>query len=210
MPLHSIINHNPTTQILVWKITESFNDLFDQVSLTDASLIRLNNFKSLAHQLGFLSVRMLLQQAKFTDSDLHYSPEGKPSLNSNISPYISITHSGIFSAIIISKQPVGIDLEIAKEKVLKIANRFMDISHLENLSEKNQIEKATLIWGIKESIFKIKNEKGISFPDHIFEEKFNLQDQKAVAQLRFNNTIENFNIFFEPIEEYFLVYAFEN
>ena len=30
-----------------------------------------------------------------------------------------------------------------------------------------------MIWGVKESIFKIKNEKGISFPKHIFEDKFN-------------------------------------
>ena len=48
----------------------------------------------------------------------------------------------------------------------------MDVKHLDTLSVTEQIEKATVIWGVKESIFKIKNEKGISFPKHIFEDKF--------------------------------------
>jgi 4'-phosphopantetheinyl transferase len=207
MPLHSIINHDIDTQIYVWKIEETFEDLFDEVALNDLNLIRLNTMKSEQHQRGFLSVRKLLQEAGYSDFDLKYSPEGKPHLKNG--KQISISHSHEFSSLIISKQSVGIDLEICKEKVLKIAPKFMNVGHLENLSETDQIKKATVIWGIKEAIFKIKNEKGISFPDHIFEEKFNLVDKKAKAQLRFNNQIENFKIHFENIEEYVLVYAFE-
>ena len=44
----------------------------------------------------------------------------------------------------------------------------MDVRHLERLSTEEQIAKATTVWGIKEAIFKIKNERGISFPYHIF------------------------------------------
>ena len=71
------------------------------------------------------------------------------------------------------------------------------------------------IKGIKESVFKIKNEKGISFPDHIFENTFLLSDKKTTSQLSFNNLIESFDIFFEVInsdnsQNYTLVYAFEN
>jgi 4'-phosphopantetheinyl transferase len=214
MPLHSIINYNLTTQIYVWKIEETFEDLFDEVALNDLNLIRLNTMKSEQHQRGFLSVRKLLQEAGYSDFDLQYSPEGKPYLkpnSSHIEPVeISISHSHEFSTIIISKQKVGIDLEICKEKVLKIAPKFMNVAHLMNLSETDQIKKATVIWGVKEAIFKIKNEKGISFPDHIFEDNFSLQDKKAKAQLRFNNLIENFQIHFEEIENYILVYAFED
>lgn len=208
MPLHAIINPNPKTQVLVWKITETFNDLFDQVALTDSSLVRLNNMKSLRHQLGYLSVRLLLQQIKLNDYDLHYSPNGKPSLKILESPYISITHSGEFSAIIVSNQPVGIDIELIKPKVLQIAPRFMNVLHLENLTDLEKIKKATIVWGIKECVFKIKNEKGISFPNHIFESQFEPSQNQAKAQLQFNNQTENFQMFFEEIENYMLVYAF--
>lgn len=206
MPLYSIINPNSDTQIYVWKIEETFEDLFDEVALNDINLIRLNTMKSELHQRGFLSIRKLLQEASLTDFDLFYTQDGKPYLKNG--KYISISHSHEFSTVIISNQPVGIDLEIQKEKALKIASRFMDVSHLGNLSQTDKIKKATVIWGIKEAIFKIKNEKGISFPNHIFETEFNLSDQKTTAQLRFNNLIENFAVQFEEVENYVLVYAF--
>ena len=103
---------------------------------------------------------------------------------------------------------MGIDLEKLKEKTLKIAPRFMEVKHLENLSISEQIEKSTVIWGVKESIFKIKNEKGISFPEHIFEEEFDLKDGKCEAELHFNNQIENFQIHFYNVEAYIFVCAF--
>ena len=105
---------------------------------------------------------------------------------------------------------MGIDLEKLKEKTLKIAPRFMEVKHLENLSTLVQIEKATVIWGVKESIFKIKNEKGISFPEHIFEDEFDLKDGKCTAKLHFNNKIEKFNIQFYKVEDYIFVCAFPN
>ena len=206
MPLHKTINHNSKTKIYIWKISETFDELSSEIILTEKSQIRLNNMKSEMHQRGFLSVRKLLQVSGYSDFDLFYDQSGKPHLLDG--KFISISHSHEMSAIIISDNPVGIDLEIQKEKVLKIASKFMNVSHLENLSHENQIKKATVIWGIKETIFKIENQKGISFPDHIFEENFEISDKKTKAQLRFNNRVENFEIFFEEIENYILVWGF--
>ena len=59
----------------------------------------------------------------------------------------------------------------------------------------------------KESIFKLKNEKGISFPKHIFESPFKLADRKGNAKLIFNNTIEEFQFQFDITEDYAFVCA---
>jgi len=83
-------------------------------------------------------------------------------------------------------------------------------SRLKNLSETDKIEKATVIWGVKESIFKIKNEAGISFPEHIFENPFDLKDGQCSAELHFNNIVEKFNIQFYKVEDYIFVCAFQN
>ncbi len=206
MPLHKTINRNAATTIYIWKISETFDELSSEIILTEKTQIRLNNMKSEMHQRGFLSVRKLLQVSGYSDFDLFYDQSGKPHLLDG--KFISISHSHEMSAIIISDKPVGIDLEIQKEKVLKIAPKFMNISHLENLSQENQIKKATIVWGIKETIFKIQNQKGISFPDHIFEDDFQVSDKKTSAQLRFNNKVENFDIYFEEIEGYILVWGF--
>lgn len=206
MPLFKTIAFSKTTKIYIWKISENIDALLLNVNLSKNSQLRLQNMKSEMHQKGFLSVRKLLAEAGYTDLDLIYDETGKPHLSDN--KFISISHSYEFSTLILSSEPVGIDLEIQKEKVLKIAPKFMDIFYLENLSNTDKIKKATIIWGIKEVIFKIKNQKGISFPDHIFENDFNLSDKIAKAQLRFNNKVENFDINFDEIENYILVWGF--
>ena len=214
MPLHKVIYLSNNTKLYLWKITEDFDTLFSQVKLKDSSLARLETMKSESHQKGFLAVRMLLQHNDYSDFDLFYDAFGKPHLKpqgcSIKDVEISISHSNDFSAIAISDSKVGLDLEQLKEKALRIAKRFMDVSHLENLSEEEKIKKATIVWGIKESIFKIKNEKGISFPNHIFEDDFSFEDKKATATLKFNNKEEKFQIQFDSVEDYIFVCAFED
>ena len=214
MPFYKSIAINNFTTAYFWKITEDFNELFRAVQLKDVSLARLEKMKSESHQKGFLAVRMLLQHLGYSDFDLFYDENGKPHLEKKVEGekkkdlHISISHSFDFSCICISSDKiVGIDIEIVKPKILKIAPRYMDISHLEDLSETDKIEKATVIWGAKESIFKIKNEKGISFPEHISEDPFSLSDTHCNAELRFNNKIEKFLIQFYKVEDYIFVAA---
>ena len=102
---------------------------------------------------------------------------------------------------------MGIDIEKLKEKTLKIAPRFLEMKHLKHLSTTDKIAKATVIWGIKESIFKIKNEVGISFPEHIFEDEFDLIDGKCSAILQFNNRIEKFQVQFYFLDGYAFVFS---
>ena len=197
MPLFKTIHISDDITVFLWEITEDYNELLRQVSLKDTSLARMENMKSESHQKGFLSVRMLLQHCGYTDFDLIYDQFGKPHLKDG--KHISISHSFDFSVIALSRKNIGIDIEQIKEKVLRIAPRFMEMWHLENMHEEEQMKKATVIWGTKEAIFKIKNEAGISFPDHIFEKPFSLADKKCNAELHFNNRIENFNVHFEEI-----------
>lgn len=215
MPLFKTIHINNDTKVFLWEITEDFNELFRQVSLKDTSFARMEKMKSESHQKGFMSVRMLLQYCGYTDFDLFYDELGKPHLKDALQQtqgrtHISISHSFDFAAIALSNENIGIDIEQVKEKVLRIAPRFMEMWHLENLSIEDQMKKATVIWGTKEAIFKIKNEVGISFPDHIFEKPFSLSDKKCKAELHFNSCIENFDIYFEEAKNYMLVCAFKN
>ena len=219
MPLYKIIKINETTTAYFWHITEDVTLLFRAVLLNESSRKRLDGMKSESHQKGFLAVRMLLQYIGHSDEDLTYDVSGKPHLMTKaernsiihnslpITQHISISHSHEFSCICISDEVIGIDLELIKEKSLKIAPRFMDVTHLQGLSIADQITKTTIVWGIKESIFKIKNEKGISFPGHIFEKGFDIKEGKCTAELHFNNQIEKFDIQFHLIEGYVFVFS---
>lgn len=219
MPFYKKLNINEHTSAYFWKITEDITWFNEKSVLNDNSKLRLQSIQSVAHQKGFLAVRMLLQHIDLSDFDLFYDAFGKPylkvenqkskveNLELDIKKHISISHSHEFSCICISNKAVGIDIEVCKEKILKIASRYMDVTHLDNLTVADKIIKATIIWGIKESIFKLKNEKGISFPKHIFETPFKLKDKKGTAQLIFNNNTEDFQFQFEILEEYAFVCA---
>jgi phosphopantetheinyl transferase len=213
MPLHKVILLSANTKLYLWKINEDLDFFLQNVKLKDSSLQRLEGMKAESHQKGFLAVRMLLQHNDYTDFDLYYDEFGKPHIKpqgcSIKDVEISISHSNEFSAIVISEQKIGIDLEIIKEKTLKLAPRYMDVSHLKNLNREDALIKATVVWGVKESIFKIKNEIGISFKDHIFEDDFDLSDKKCNVELRINDTTEWFDIVFEFIDNYVFVCAFE-
>ena len=209
MPLYKTIAVSPQTKIYIWNITETFQTLFDAVILNEKSQIRLASMKSEMHQRGFLSVRKLLQEAGFSDLDLYYDSFGKPHLHNG--KHISITHSHHFSAIIISNENCGIDMEMQREKIINIAPKFIQSENA--FLDKNSpdyIQKLTIIWGIKEAIFKIRNEAGISFKDHISVAPFTLSNHQASAQLHFDQTIGSFVCPFETIENFTLVYAFQN
>lgn len=213
MPLYKTINFSRneaiTTKILVWEITESFDDLFSEVVLNMKNRIRLDNMRSELHQRGFLSVRKLLQEAGYNDLDLYYDEFGKPHLNDG--KHISITHSHHFSAIILSDETVGIDIELQREKIIRIADKFADeeFNYLDKNNLKEYIKKLTVIWGAKEAIFKIRNEKGISFKNHIKVKDFSIKDTELKAELHFDNLVKAFKIFHEEIDGFGLVYAFQ-
>jgi len=209
MPLHKKIQFNTNTQIFIWKITESFEQLFEEVCLNPQCQLRINGMKSELHQRGFLSVRKLLAEAGYTDFDLYYDEFGKPHLHDGM--HISITHSYEFSSIIVSDETVGIDIELQREKIIRIADKFCDVEfqYLDREKKTEYIKKLTVIWGAKEAIFKIRNEKGISFKDHIAVDEFELDQTQTTASLRFNGLYQEFNIYFEEIENFTLVYALE-
>lgn len=209
MSLYKTIILNPSTQILVWEITESYQELFEAVVLNESNMNRLNGMKSEIHQRAFLSVRKLFQEVGYTDFDLYYDKFGKPHLYDG--KHISITHSHQFSAIILSDKVVGIDIELQREKIIRIADKFTEteFSFL-NCGEKTEyIRKLTVIWGAKEAIFKIRNEKGISFRDHIKVNSFEIEDKETTALLEMKKIQQQFSIFFEEFESFTLVYAFE-
>ncbi|SFD25710.1 4'-phosphopantetheinyl transferase family protein [Flavobacterium phragmitis] len=215
MPLFQTIQFNETTKILIWEITESFDDLYSRVTLKEKTQRRLDGMKSQMHQRAFLSVRMLIQEMGFTDKDLHYDEFGKPYFDCH--NHISITHSYHFAAIIISHEKVGIDMELQREKIQRIADKFTDYdcNYLEPKVTEEYIKKLTVIWGAKEAIFKIRNEKGISFKDHININNFSLGETQTQASLHFDDLIKDFDVHYQEIKSdnfegiFTLVYAFE-
>ena len=85
---------------------------------------KLSNGKRHLHWLG---TRVLLRKMLHTEEyiDCKVDAHGKPYLV-NLPYHISLSHSFDYAAVMISKsKPVGIDIEQMKEKVERIAHKFM-------------------------------------------------------------------------------------
>ena len=203
MPLFKIIQPNKHTTVLVWKITETYSFLAN-IALQENSKKRIEAMKSEVHKKGFLSVRHLLSKLNYTDTDLFYTDDGKPHLKDG--KRISITHSFNFAAIIVSKHVIGIDIEKNREKIIKIAPKFV-ASENSFLIADNLVKQLTVLWGAKESLYKIHPDGGLSFKKHLPIEEFTLSDTKTKGWIKKDNFYEVFDIYFEFIEDFTLVYA---
>lgn len=205
MPLYKTIKPNPVTTVYVWKIEESYQELIQKTRLNQRSLDRINGMKSELHQRGFLSVRHLLKTAGYTDFDLYYNNYGKPLLKDG--KHISITHSYNFSAIIVSTSVVGIDIEKNREKITNIQDKFVNTEY-DSLSDEDLVKQLTVVWGAKESMYKIYPHGGLSFKNHIAINPFLFADRKSEGRVQFEDWYRKYSIYFDFFEEGFtLVYA---
>jgi phosphopantetheinyl transferase len=204
MPLHKTILHNNTTMVFVWKIEESLLDFKTSIELNEHSKKRISNMKSESHKKGFLAVRKLLEAAGLDDFDLYYTDDGKPHLNDGRK--ITISHSFDYSAIAISKSEIGIDIEKNRDKIQRIASKFIG-SENDFLSNENLTEQLTVIWGAKESLFKIYPDGGLLFIEHLPIEKFKLYQKTTTGQILKETTNKTYKIYFDIFDGYTLVYA---
>ncbi|MEZ4795278.1 MAG: 4'-phosphopantetheinyl transferase superfamily protein [Flavobacteriaceae bacterium] len=206
MPLYKTITVNPATKVLIWKIEEPFEVLSKGIELTRHCRDRVDGMKSDLHRRGFMSVRHLLAEMGYDDFDLFYDEKGKPHLKDG--KKISITHSFIFSAIIISDVEVGIDIEMQRSKILKIAHKFTPLEEYRTLANEDAlIRKLTMVWGAKESLYKSFAEPGVSFLKHIYVEDFDMDVMETTASVSFQERLEAFAIWFHEFEGYTCAYA---
>ncbi|WP_417290602.1 4'-phosphopantetheinyl transferase family protein [Corallibacter sp.] len=206
MPLYKTLNPNSQTTVKIWKITESFDELKKDIYLRPECEARVSRMKSELHKRGFLSVRHLLAEFGYTDADLFYDDNGKPHLKDG--KHISITHSFTFSGVVVSDTNVGIDIEKQREKIGVIAHKFMayEFEYLDK-KDTHYINKLTVIWCIKESLYKLFATPGLSFLQHTLVIPFMMKDEETIAWIDYNNKKHRYQTTFFEFEGFTCAFA---
>ena len=207
MPLYKTITVDSSILIHIWKIEESESQLSEEITLTDKCRKRMLGMKSELHRRGFLSIRHLMAEEGYQDADMYYDDAGKPHLKDG--KHISITHSNHFTAIIVSdRKEVGIDIEKQRDKILRIAHKFTPIEEYRTIANTDAlIRKLTVVWGCKESLYKIYAQEGLSFLHHIDIADFSLADRKTTGEILYKGKTSNYDIDFLEFEGFTCVYA---
>jgi len=163
--------------LYVWHITESIEELKASLQLSAASQERLTKMKSEHHQKAFLAVRQVLRQLNLADEDLCYDTNGKPSLCTG--KHISISHSFDYAIVAISKKNIGVDVELIRDKIVRLSGKFCNERELALAPEPvdDKMDYLTEIWSVKEALFKMCNSRSLSFAQDM---EVNVEKKHAV------------------------------
>ena len=138
--------------------------------------------------------------------NLTYNEEGKPQLKEETC-HISISHSHDKLVIICNTQcDTGIDVELIRDKVLKIKDKFLSVPELDEA--KNNVEKLIIYWAAKETLYKIYGLKEVEFTKHLFVHPFTLHETGTLTgEIYLESFRKKFNLHYEKLEDYMLVYV---
>ena len=198
------------TEFAIWKIEEKADDLYNQLQLNEqekAFVERLSHGKRHLHWLG---TRVLLRKMLDTNEyiDCQVDGHGKPYLV-DLPYHISLSHSFDYAAVMISKtRPVGIDIEQVKEKVERIAHKFMRPAEMAFINDQHKIQQLYVCWCSKEAVYKCYGQKEVSFADNISLEPFNFSKEGVVnAHLNKDIVSLDYRVDYLQYEDYMIGYV---
>ncbi|TSA26173.1 MAG: 4'-phosphopantetheinyl transferase superfamily protein [Bacteroidetes bacterium] len=173
MPL--VLNKNiaPDGYLGVWHATEKADDLISRLTLDPDDLRLLATIRNPNRKLQWLGCRMVLSGLLQTpEVGIRYTEYGKPLLVSG-NGHISFSHSGHLAAAIWSPvSRAGIDLEQVREKINRVADRFLTPRELTLASGPDRIEVLTLFWAVKETLYKINGKPDLDIQQDLSIESF--------------------------------------
>lgn len=155
---------SPACSGAVWHSTESTEQLAGALSLDAASRTLLAGFRSERRRREWLTVRNLLRQVHPGPEvpAIDYAPNGRPSLADGT--YLSISHSGEFVTLVWSRdQRLGCDLEAIRPQIRRLSDKFLGEREKAFLGPAPSLESLHLVWGAKESLFKLYGLGGVDF-----------------------------------------------
>ncbi|HEX8376186.1 MAG TPA: 4'-phosphopantetheinyl transferase superfamily protein [Pedobacter sp.] len=199
-----------STEFAVWKIEETADELLVQLQLRDYEKKTIEGLNNGKRNLHWLSTRVLLRKLLNTSEyiDCQVDEYGKPYLPN--SPYhISFSHSYDYAAVIISKtKPVGIDIEIIKDKIERVANKFLTDKEIAFINPEHKVNHLYICWCAKEAIYKLQGKTNVSFKEHIRLKPFFYNEKgRFEATLETEQDSKSFEVFYESFENYMIGYV---
>ena len=198
------------TEFAIWRIEEEADTLYRQLQLNKQEKAYVEQLANGKRHLHWLSTRVLLRTMLDTSEyiDCQIDSHGKPYLV-NLPYHISLSHSFDYAAVMISKsRPVGIDIEQIKQKVERIAPKFLSAEERATISTQNKIEHLYVCWCAKEAVYKCYGQKEVSFLDNIALLPFNFATEGSLeANLRKGDINLDYNVAYLQYEDYMIGYV---
>ena len=212
MPLLFHKQLKPEGELGLWRIAESESYFLERLKLFPKEQMSLEKMKG-HRRLEWLSGRWLLHlMSGREDRGACLKDEfGKPYLENSLYQ-ISISHSRELTSVMASPRLVGVDIQKLVGKIDRIAYKFIRPVEMDSLNEQYRLEHLHVYWGAKEALYKAYGRKKLDFRQHIFVEpfSFDLDIGKCKGFVEKDHFHLDFELFYEQLDDYILVYAAED
>lgn len=164
MPIINTIlpDFSPQVAMSLWRIEESEEQLLALFSEADISATTLlSGLSNSKRRLERLAEHLLLHSMIGAHYHLRHNEQGMPLLyGSNMC--ISISHTLQYVVVAISRQTIGIDIEMCRPKILTVRRRFLSDAEQSAILPDN-LPLNTAAWTAKEALYKAIGVNGIDF-----------------------------------------------
>ncbi len=175
MPFVEYIDLEENDIIGIWENTETVEELLYLLKPAKDIIQQYNQIHLEKRQKEFLINQLLLQELMDKDERIVKDEYGKPELK--FGDYkISISHAEQYSGLLVSSQlECGIDIEKISRRITRISHKFVSEYEQLYVSKIDSETYYTVIWCVKEAIYKWYAKRGIDFKQNMVIHPFTLQ-----------------------------------
>jgi len=180
MPITQSFSINDDVTYLVWKITETEEELLSHLKLNDEEQADLDLVKVQSRRLEWLGARTALKFLvnSFGQFYIYKDEFGKPHLKDSTIG-ISISHANGFGAAAINLSgKIGIDIETERPQIQRIAKKFLHTS--EKPWADGNDEKLTKVWTAKEALYKLHGRTQLIFAEQLIVSDFERLENRGI------------------------------
>jgi len=192
----------------IWKMDETREELLQLFPVHRRSEADkyLRDIRSERRSIEWLSTRLMLLDLLGKEQMILNRKDGSPYLDDGKNN-ISISHTKDYASILLHEtSAVGVDIETRSERVVKIAGKF--ISDQEYIDPTQKIVHQLLHWSAKETLFKLMNEQGIDFKQHLHIDPFTpAKEGLIMATETKTDQTRSFRLHYEVHPDYVLTWA---
>lgn len=148
MALASIRHFTSDTQLGLWNITESPDELLASYPCLSVYREDIAKYHSDSRKKEYLAVRVLLVMMTGDGSlRITHDDNGRPLLSDGRN--ISISHTRGYATLILSDENAAVDIEYRSDRVARIAHKF-----IREDEKADDVISQLIHWSVKESVYK--------------------------------------------------------
>jgi len=139
-----------------------------------------------------------------------YDEFGKPELKGS-DQHISISHSELWCAAMISERKCGVDVQLYSNTVERIAGRFLteiDVSNARKAA--NPLHHLHLLWGVKECLYKAYGKRKLGFRENIIITQLDERQRQGLGEIYFEGLHLQYEFYYRMLPEVAWVFCMES